>query len=79
MSKIRLRLWRSRLLMLICICIVPEQSWAYLNPIEGNLLWQIVLPVFAIVIGSISWGARWVLGRLKYAWTSLIGFLKIKQ
>lgn len=63
-----------RLVLVLATCLafsLPAQ--AYIDPNAGGMLFQLLAPVFAAVIGGWLMLRRWISARLRQLWHRLTG------
>lgn len=65
-----------RLLMFAAILALglgPATAYAYIDPNAGGMLFQLLAPVFAAVIGAWLFLRRWIAEAVRNLWHRLIG------
>jgi len=51
-----------RLLALTLVCLVPcSPAYAYIDPNAGGMLFQLLAPVFAAIVGAWLFLRRWII------------------
>ena len=67
----------SRLLTVVCTALallLPAlPAWAYIDPNAGGMLFQLLAPVFAAIVGGWLFLRRWIAAQLRRLWNRLTG------
>jgi len=67
------RLIRYALLVLLTFIATSGSAQAYIDPNAGGLLFQLLAPVFAAVVGVWLFLRRWIADVCRRAWRRLLG------
>lgn len=62
----------AALLCLLLVLYAPS-SHAYIDPNAGGMLFQILTPVFAAIVGAWLFLRRWIAAALRKLWMRLSG------
>ena len=68
----RLRL-EPPLVALLVLLLQPSSAWAYIDPNAGGLLFQILAPVFAGIVGAWLFLRQWIAALARRLWRKLTG------
>ena len=69
----------SRLrVMVLCVamftlCALPTPAMAYIDPNAGGMLFQLLAPVFAALIGAWLFLRRWIADLARRVWARITG------
>ena len=67
----------SRLLTVVCTALallLPAlPAWSYIDPNAGGMLFQLLAPVFAAIVGGWLFLRRWIAAQLRRLWNRLTG------
>ncbi len=59
--------------LLIAALLLPSSVWAYIDPNAGGLLFQLLAPLFAAVVGAWLFLRHWIAGQARRLWRRLTG------
>ena len=59
------------LALVLTTCALP--AWAYIDPNAGGVLFQLLAPLFAAVVGGWLVARRWIAETCKRLWRRLTG------
>ena len=65
--------YRIAQLMLLALLLEPATAFAYIDPNAGGLLFQLLAPLFAAIVGAWVFMRRTIAGYLRSAWNKLTG------
>lgn len=60
-------------LVLLCLLITMSPAYAYIDPNAGGMLFQLLAPLFAAVVGAWLFLRRWIAMHLRSLWRRLLG------
>ena len=67
----------SRLLAVVCTALAlllsAQPAWAYIDPKAGGMLFQLLAPMFAAVVGGWLFLRRWIAAQCRRWWQRLTG------
>ena len=63
----------TKRLILIGLVLQPTLAFAYIDPNAGGLLFQLLAPLFAAIVGAWVFMRRTIAGYLRSAWNKLTG------
>jgi len=63
----------ARSILLILLMMQPAWAFAYIDPSAGGLLFQLLTPVFAALIGAWLFMRRLIIGFFRELWRRLTG------
>ena len=63
----------TRLLLLVAALLAPTCAHAYIDPNAGGLLFQLLAPVFAAIVGAWIFLRRWITETARQLWRRLTG------
>jgi hypothetical protein len=58
---------------LILALLLPASAWAYIDPNAGGMLFQLLAPVFAAVVGVWLFLRQWIAAQARRLWRRLTG------
>lgn len=58
---------------LVLACLQPLPALAYIDPNAGGMLFQLLAPVFAAVVGAWLFLRRWIVEAVRALWRRLTG------
>jgi hypothetical protein len=65
---------RPALLLAFCLMLVlPGSVWAYIDPNAGGMLFQLLAPLFAAVVGGWLFLRRWISEQVRRLWRRITG------
>ncbi len=64
---------RFLLVALAALLCLPLDAFAYIDPNAGGLLFQLLAPVFAALVGVWLFLRRWIADAMRRAWRRLTG------
>lgn len=59
--------------VLVVLWLQPDTAMAYIDPNAGGMLFQLLAPVFAAVVGGWLFLRRWIAATLRRLWQRLTG------
>lgn len=62
-----------RILLCALALLLPATAHAYIDPNAGGMLFQLLAPVFAAVVGAWLFLRRWITEMIKAGWRWLTG------
>ena len=60
-------------LLLFATLFLPATAWAYIDPNAGGMLFQLLAPLFAAVVGGWLFLRRWIADLARRAWRRITG------
>ena len=61
------------LIPLLLLLSLPTPAWAYVDPNAGGLLFQLLAPLFAALVGGWLFLRRWIADTARRLWRRLTG------
>ena len=61
------------LLFVALLLVLPGTAFAYIDPNAGGMLFQLLAPVFAAIVGGWLFLRRWIAAQLRRLWHRLTG------
>lgn len=58
---------------MVSVILCPGMALAYFDPNAGGMLFQLLMPVFAAVVGAWLFLRRWIADFFRRLWTRLTG------
>lgn len=58
---------------MFALCVLPTPAMAYIDPNAGGLLFQLLAPVFAALIGAWLFLRRWIADLARRIWARITG------
>lgn len=55
------------------LCLYPSSAMAYIDPNAGGMLFQLLAPVFAAIVGVWLFLRRWIADLARRMWARLTG------
>lgn len=62
-----------RLMLVAALLLLPGPACAYIDPNAGGVLFQLLAPLFAAVVGAWIFLRRWIAELARRCWRRLIG------
>lgn len=62
-------------LALLALLLHPVAAWAYIDPNAGGMLFQLLAPLFAAIVGAWLFLRRWIADQVRRLWLRLTGRL----
>jgi hypothetical protein len=59
--------------LLVATLLLPSSVWAYIDPNVGGMLFQLLAPLFAAVVGAWLFLRRWIASQVRRLWRRLTG------
>ncbi len=63
----------AALLSVVMLVLLPGSAWAYIDPNAGGMLFQLLAPLFAAVVGGWLFLRRWIMEQARRLWRRLTG------
>jgi len=63
----------AALLALLSMLLLPAPAWAYIDPNAGGMLFQLLAPLFAAVVGGWLFLRKWIAEQVRQVWRKLTG------
>lgn len=63
----------SHALLSVGLLLLPASAFAYIDPNAGGLLFQLLAPLFAAVVGGWLFLRRWIAAQLRQLWQRITG------
>ena len=60
-------------LALLALLMLPVPAWAYIDPNAGGMLFQLLAPLFAAIVGGWLFLRRWIADAVRRLWQRLTG------
>lgn len=60
-------------LLLILALLLPGNAYAYIDPNAGGMLFQLLAPLFAAIVGGWLFLRRWLSYQVRRLWRRLTG------
>lgn len=60
-------------LALLALALHPQSAWAYIDPNAGGMLFQLLAPLFAAIVGGWLFLRRWIADLVRRLWLRLTG------
>ncbi len=57
----------------LVLLVMPASAFAYIDPNAGGMLFQLLAPVFAAVVGAWLFMRRWIAAAARRLWRRLTG------
>jgi hypothetical protein len=57
----------------VALLLLPASAFAYIDPNAGGLLFQLLAPLFAAVVGGWLFLRRWIAEHVRQLWRRLTG------
>jgi hypothetical protein len=61
------------LLAFSLMLVLPGSAWAYIDPNAGGMLFQLLAPLFAAVVGGWLFLRRWISEQVRRLWRRITG------
>jgi hypothetical protein len=61
------------LVALLVLLSQPLPAWAYIDPNAGGMLFQLLAPLFAAIVGGWLFLRRWIASLVRRLWLRLTG------
>ena len=61
------------LVALLVLLSQPLPAWAYIDPNAGGMLFQLLTPLFAAIVGGWLFLRRWIASLVRRLWLRLTG------
>ena len=61
------------LMIVTLLLAMPGSAWAYIDPNAGGMLFQLLAPLFAAVVGGWLFLRRWISEQLRQLWRRIRG------
>ena len=61
------------LLTVVLLLWLPPSAWAYIDPNAGGMLFQLLAPLFAAVVGGWLFLRRWITEQMRRLWRRITG------
>ena len=58
---------------LLALLLPALPAWAYIDPNAGGMLFQLLAPMFAAIVGAWLFLRRWIAAQLRRLWNRLTG------
>jgi len=58
---------------LLALLLPALPAWAYIDPNAGGMLFQLLAPMFAAIVGAWLFLRRWIAAQLRRLWHRLTG------
>lgn len=58
---------------MLTLCVFPTPAMAYIDPNAGGMLFQLLAPVFAALIGAWLFLRRWIADLFRRMWARITG------
>ena len=63
----------AALVAVILLLALPGSAWAYIDPNAGGMLFQLLAPLFAAVVGAWLFLRRWIAEQVRRLWRRITG------
>lgn len=63
----------TALLAFFLLLVLPGSAWAYIDPNAGGMLFQLLAPLFAAVVGGWLFLRRWIAEQVRRLWRRITG------
>jgi len=60
-------------LLVAALLVLPGSAWAYIDPNAGGMLFQLLAPLFAAVVGGWLFLRRWITEQVRRLWRRITG------
>lgn len=60
-------------LAFLALLLQPVSAWAYIDPNAGGMLFQLLAPLFAAIVGAWLFLRRWIADLVRRLWLRLTG------
>jgi len=60
-------------LLALLSMLLPAPAWAYIDPNAGGMLFQLLAPLFAAVVGGWLFLRKWIAEQVRQVWRKLTG------
>lgn len=60
-------------LIVALLLVLPGSAWAYIDPNAGGMLFQLLAPLFAAVVGGWLFLRRWISEQVRRLWRRITG------
>ena len=57
----------------LALLVQPATAWAYIDPNAGGMLFQLLAPLFAAIVGAWLFLRRWISETVRRLWQRLTG------
>ena len=57
----------------VLFLLFPGSVWAYIDPNAGGMLFQLLAPLFAAVVGAWLFLRRWIAEQVRRLWRRITG------
>ena len=57
----------------LCLLVISNSAFAYIDPNAGGMLFQLLAPVFAALVGGWIFLRRWLVDLARRTWRRLTG------
>lgn len=63
----------AALFTVVLLLVLPGSAWAYIDPNAGGMLFQLLAPLFAAVVGGWLFLRRWITEQVRRLWRRITG------
>ena len=57
----------------VLLVLFPGSAWAYIDPNAGGMLFQLLAPLFAALVGAWLFLRRWIAEQVRRLWRRITG------